>query len=94
MTLALISWRVEPELVRANAMKNALLVLADVVVAVLFTVFGPVRWSAALPLFAGSLLGGYLGPAIARRVPAGGLRIVIGMAGLALAIGLLVQRLG
>jgi uncharacterized membrane protein YfcA len=73
---------------RSNAMKNLLLGSANAVAALAFVAFGPVRWSAVIPLAAGFLFGGRLGPIIVRRVPATPLRAVIACAGLGLAIRL------
>jgi uncharacterized membrane protein YfcA len=72
----------------ARRMKNLLLGLANAVAAVVFVVFGPVRWSAVLPLAVGFLVGGRLGPLVVRRAPPGPLRAVIACAGLALAVHL------
>lgn len=90
MTLALLMVTVETQLLRANALKNVLLGVADVVVALAFIAFGPVRWSAALFLGLGFLVGGALGPSVARRIPADTLRIGIGCLGLGLAAWLLI----
>jgi len=62
--------------------------LANAAAAVGFAIFGPVRWAAAAPLAAGFLLGGWIGPALVRRLPAQPLRIAIGLGGLVLAITL------
>jgi uncharacterized membrane protein YfcA len=75
-------------LAKTNALKNVLAGLANAVAGIGFAIFGPVRWSAALPLAAGFLIGGWIGPALVRRLPAGGLRIFIGVCGLAVAIRL------
>ena len=47
---------------------------------------GPIP--ASVPLAAGFLIGGWTGPKIVRRIPAPGLRIMVALAGLALAIKL------
>lgn len=73
-------------LVRANAAKNVVLGLANLAGAVVFACFGPVRWTAVLPLGLGCLIGGRIGPGIVRRVPARPLRITIGVLGLGLAV--------
>jgi uncharacterized protein len=91
MTLALLMLTVESQLVRANAYKNAILGVADVLVAVAFAIFGPVHWVAALALGIGFMVGGALGPPIARRVPAEVWRVVIAAAGLGLALWLLIS---
>lgn len=70
---------------RAGALRNALVVVSDLVAAATFAVFGPVSWTSVPPLAAGLLVGSWLGPAIARRLPAGPLRVGIAIAGLALA---------
>jgi uncharacterized membrane protein YfcA len=50
-----------------------------------------VRWAAALPLAAGLIIGSYVGPAVARRLPVAVLRVGIGLAGLVLAVVLAVE---
>jgi uncharacterized membrane protein YfcA len=75
-------------LARSNAVKNVVAGLANAVAAIGFAIFGPVRWAAVLPLAAGFLVGGWIGPALVRRLPAGPLRIFIGGCGLALAVRL------
>ena len=44
------------------------------------------QWAAAAPLAAGFLIGGWIGPALVRRLPAGALRVFIGICGLVLAV--------
>lgn len=78
-------------LARSNAMKNLVLGLANAVASVAFIAFGPVRWSAVVPLAFGFLVGGRLGPLVVRRAPAGPLRVLIACAGLALAVHLAID---
>ncbi|GIH28109.1 UPF0721 transmembrane protein [Acrocarpospora phusangensis] len=73
---------------RVNAVKNVLGSFANGVAALGFAVFGPVDWSAALPLAAGLLLGGRLGPLIARRLPGQSLRWLTAGCGLLVAVQL------
>jgi uncharacterized membrane protein YfcA len=75
-------------LAKANALKNVISSLANAVAGVGFAIFGPVRWSAAVPLAAGFVVGGWIGPSLVRRLPGNGLRIFIGVCGLAVAIRL------
>jgi uncharacterized membrane protein YfcA len=75
-------------LARSNALKNAVLALANGVAALTFVFVGPVEWAAVVPLGIGCLIGGRLGPMLVRRSPAGALRVFIGLAGLALAVKL------
>lgn len=78
-------------LLRANALKNVLTWAANTVAAVGFAVFGDVAWAAVPPLALGLLVGGRLGPVVARRLPARFVRIAIAVAGLGLAVRLFVQ---
>ena len=91
LILSVMLLLIEPHLARANALKNAILTVADLVPAVTFAFFGPVAWSAAVPLAVGSILGGLVGPMITRRAPAAQLRVVIAMLGFGLAGWLLVS---
>jgi hypothetical protein len=85
MTLAVLMVTVETQLLRANAIKNTLLGIADIVATIIFAIFGPVHWAAAIALGIGYLAGGAIGPLIARRVPSEVLRVVIALAGFGLA---------
>src|SRR3954467_7678310 len=76
---------------RGNAMKNAVLGVANAVAAVGYVFFSSVAWSAALPLAIGCLVGGRLGPRVVRRSPQAALRRVIAIAGLGLAVRLGIQ---
>ncbi|GAA4393162.1 sulfite exporter TauE/SafE family protein [Tsukamurella soli] len=94
LMIALLLWTTEPVLHRANSLKNVILIASDLAPAVLFAVLGTVVWHAALPLGAGSLVGGLIGPAIARRIPASVLRVLIAACGAALAVWLAVRAYG
>ena len=73
---------------KLNAIKNVLSGLANAVAAVGFALFGPVDWGAAAPLAAGFLLGGWIGPKIARRLPGQSLRYLAAACGVAVAVKL------
>ncbi|MDJ1134819.1 sulfite exporter TauE/SafE family protein [Streptomyces iconiensis] len=88
LLLALLIATVPDGLHRSNALKNVLVIVADLVAALGFAAFGPVAWLEALPLAAGLLLGSWLGPHVARRVPATPLRVGIALAGVGLAVKL------
>jgi uncharacterized protein len=94
MMLALFLWALADPLPRANAFKNVVLGTANGAAAVLFVFFGDVRWSAVVPLGAGVLVGGRLGPIVVRRVPSTPLRVVIAVAGIGLATKLAVDAFG
>jgi uncharacterized membrane protein YfcA len=88
LMLALLLRVLGAPLARTNAVKNAITGLANAVAGVGFAVFGPVRWAAVVPLALGFLIGGWTGPKIVRRLPATGLRVLISLGGLALAVRL------
>ncbi len=88
LLLAVLTAMLDQPLARVNAVKNVLNGFANAVAAVAFALFGPVRWAAVAPLAAGFLAGGWIGPALVRRIPAQALRIVIGVGGVVLAVRL------
>ena len=60
----------------------------------LFAFLAPVDWAAVVPLGIGCLIGSRLGPIVVRRAPSTLLRVLIGIAGMALAIRLGIQAYG
>jgi hypothetical protein len=88
ITLVLLLVTVDQHVARANALKNMLLGVTDVVAAVGFAVFGPVDWTAATPLALGLLAGSRVGPSLTRLVPGTVLRVLVALAGIGLAIRL------
>ncbi len=88
LMLAVLIPMLSQSLARTNAVKNVINGLANGVAAVGFAAFGPVRWAAVLPLGIGFLIGGWLGPALVRRIPGRLLQILIGLAGIGLAVRL------
>jgi uncharacterized membrane protein YfcA len=75
-------------LAHANAGKNVILGVANGVAALIFAIAAPVNWPAVIAVGAGCLIGSRLGPIVVRHAPAGPIRVVIGAAGLALAVKL------
>lgn len=90
LVLALVLVTLRPPLPVANDWKNALIFAADLVPSIAFVASGLVRWWAVIPLGIGTLVGGAMGPEVARRVPAYVMRWAIGLLGLAFAAWLLV----
>ena len=88
MTLALLMITTGHALAPANALKNMLLGIADVACCAVFILCWPVDWQAVIPMAAGCLIGGALGPSVTRHVPGQALRILAALAGLALAVRL------
>jgi len=94
LLLAVLIRMLQQSLARTNAVKNVVSSLANAVAGIGFAIFGPVRWAAVVPLAAGFLIGGWVGPWLVRRLPARGLRVFVGVCGLALAIRLGVSAYG
>ncbi len=88
MLLVVLSIMIEESLVKVNAIKNAVSGMANATAALCFALFGDVRWTFVAPLAAGFLVGGWIGPKIARRVPAGPFRVVVSLCGIGLAVKL------
>jgi uncharacterized membrane protein YfcA len=88
MLLIVLSGMVDEPLVKVNAVKNAVSGMANATASVCFALFGDVRWRFVVPLALGFLVGGWIGPAIARRVPAGAFRVFVCACGLGLAVKL------
>jgi uncharacterized membrane protein YfcA len=83
--LVLTTVLTEP-LARVNAVKNVVQGMANLVAATGFAAFGPVHWAFVAPLAIGYLGGGWLGPAVVRRLPGQSLRWLVGCAGLLVAV--------
>jgi len=88
--LALLGIFLSDDLQKLNATKNVLAFLVNGVAGLLFVAFAHVSWEVAGLLAAGSVVGGQVGGALGRRIPAPLLRGVIIVVGVAAAIALLV----
>ena len=88
--IALLGIFLDDHLQRLDALKNVLAALVNGVAALLFIAVADVDWAVAGLLAAGAVCGGQLGARIGRRIPARGLRAVIVVVGVAVAVRLLV----
>ena len=88
--IALLGILLTDDLQRLNALKNVLTAIVNGAAAVLFIVAGPVAWAPALLLAAGAVVGGQLGAVLGRRMRSEPLRAAIVVAGLLVAIRLLI----
>jgi len=73
---------------RINALKNVVAVTANGVAGVVYALVAPVDWVAVLLLAIGSACGGPIGAVLARRIPAGPLRVGIASVALVVAVRL------
>jgi uncharacterized membrane protein YfcA len=88
LALAALSTIIDRPFHDVNAAKNTLSAVANATAAVVFALLGPVQWLYVVPLALGLFTGGLVGPAIARRVPAPVLRVVVALCGLGVAAAL------
>ena len=88
MLLVVLSMMIDASLATVNAVKNAVSGMANAMAAACFALFGDVRWALVVPLAAGFLAGGWIGPKIVRKVPAGPFRVVVSLCGVGLAVRL------
>lgn len=73
------------DLHQMNGLKTWLSFALSVISAIAFALGGILVWSAALPMMAGTITGGYLGAPLARRIPRHWLRALIATIGLGMA---------
>jgi uncharacterized protein len=88
LVLAVLTALLDLPLARTIAIKNVISAVANAVAAVAFALFGPVDWTAVAPLALGFFAGGWIGPKLVRRLPAGPLRVFIGLCGIGVAVKL------
>jgi uncharacterized membrane protein YfcA len=69
-----------------NGAKNVMQAAGNSIAALMFVVAGVVSWPAALAMGAGSLVGGFVGAPVARRMPDVALRALIVGVGLVAAV--------
>jgi uncharacterized membrane protein YfcA len=77
MYVAALALVLDEPLRRINALKNVLSAAVGVVTVVVFAIFANVHWGSALTLAPATVLGGYAGARLARRLPARVLRYLI-----------------
>jgi uncharacterized membrane protein YfcA len=91
MLVAALGLVLEESLARISALKNAISAVVGLGTVLAFAVFGPVDWRAVAILAPATLVGGYLGARLARRLPATALRAAIVVIGTVVAIVLFVR---
>jgi uncharacterized protein len=89
--VAVLALVIDEPLRRVSAMKNVLSAIVGVTGALAFALFGPVDWISVAVLAPATVLGGYAGARVARRLPGGVLRWCIVAFGVAVGLVLLVR---
>jgi uncharacterized membrane protein YfcA len=77
MYVAALALILDEPLKRINALKNVLSAAVGLVTVVVFSFFADVHWGAVLVLAPATIVGGYAGAKVARRLPARVLRYLI-----------------
>lgn len=89
LLLAVLGIALPDTLVRSSGLRAALSVVVNAVAALVFIARGTLVWDVVGLLAAGSLVGGWVGSTVARRLPAPALRAVVVVIGAATAAKLL-----
>jgi uncharacterized protein len=93
MYVAALALVLDEPLNRINALKNVLSAAVGLATVVVFAIFANIHWGAALALAPATVIGGYAGARLARRLPARILRAVIVAFGVAIGLVLLYRAL-
>lgn len=91
MLVAGLGLVLDESLARVSALKNAISAVVGLITVLVFAVFGPVDWTDVALLAPATIIGGYFGARLARRLPPAVLRAVIVVLGFAVGIVLLVK---
>ncbi|MGH9298203.1 MAG: sulfite exporter TauE/SafE family protein [Acidimicrobiales bacterium] len=89
--LALLGLVLPDGMVRTNGLRTVLSLVASTGAATVFVIHGSIDWRDAALLAASSLVGGYIGARVARRLPPLVFRLLVISLGLATAVRLLVH---
>lgn len=77
MLLALLSFAIDEALVRINGLRAAISLVVNSIAAVCFLAFAPVAWQPVALMAVASLVGGYLGARLSKKIPAPALRALV-----------------
>ena len=77
IVLVLLTYITNDRFIVINAIKNVICGFANLVALIIFMFTSHIYWLQAIPLAIGMFIGGYIGPAILRRVPEKPVRIFI-----------------
>ena len=76
----------------AGGTKNVLVAISNIAAALVFALTTAIPWAKAAAVGAGSMVGGYAGAVLLKRVPVTVLRVAVVVIGVALTIGLFIRR--
>jgi uncharacterized protein len=93
MLVAALGLVLDERLATVSALKNAISAVVGLVTVLAFALFGPVNWADVAILAPATMVGGYAGARLARRLPQRALRIAIVVIGVAVGLILLWRAL-
>jgi len=76
----------------AGGTKNVLVAISNIAAALVFALTTAIPWAKAAAVGAGSMVGGYAGAVLLKRVPVTVLRVAVVVIGVTLTIGLFIRR--
>ncbi|MFI7608960.1 sulfite exporter TauE/SafE family protein [Micromonospora sp. NPDC049366] len=94
MLVAGLALVLDATLARVTAIKNLLSAVVGLTTVVVFSLFGPVNWAAVAVVAPATLLGGYVGARLVRRLPPVVLKTLIVVFGTVIGLYLLWRALG
>ncbi|MEO3746098.1 sulfite exporter TauE/SafE family protein [Plantactinospora sp. B5E13] len=94
MLVAGLALVLDETLARISAIKNVLSAVVGLTTTVVFAVFGPVDWTAVALVAPATIVGGYAGAWLVRRLPSAVLKTVIVVFGTSVGLLLLYRALG
>lgn len=94
MLVAALGLVLDESLACVSALKNVISAVVGGVTVIVFALFGPVDWVAVAVIIPATMLGGYGGARLVRRLPSAVLRAVIITLGTVVGVVLLVRALG
>lgn len=76
-----------------NALKNVAMTVTNTMSWIVFAFETVIHWDFVLPLMAGNIIGGIVGPMIVRRLPGRVMQVIVGLGALVLAVSLIIRNL-
>lgn len=89
LLIAILGIGLAEPLLKVNAIKNVLALIANAIASVVFVIVSQVNWPAAVAIAVGSVVGAQVGGRVGRKLPATVYRVIIVVVGVAAIISLL-----
>lgn len=86
MMIAVLAFGLELPMAVISALRTAAILASNIVATVIFVFVAPLDWALVLLLGAGSVVGGYVGSVIGRRLPDTVLRVLVVASGVTVAV--------